>query len=268
MDIRTLTIAKEIAEAAALAAGRLARNRFDILSRYEEKDVHGDIVTEVDYLAEAIILKKIQRVFPEHRIRSEEIGDNHADSDWMWMIDPLDGTNNYAVGLPLFSVSITLLYRQKPVMAVIYEPMTDRLYISSLNDGSFCNGEPLTMRSARDFKRATVGWIQGHKVQNQERAVKLRHHIDVNTKRMMRLWAPTLQWNMLARGDLDGIILYNSEGDDLYSGLLMVQEAGGTVVDFSGRPFHERIDEPYLIACAPKHVDYFIRLVQEGLVEL
>ncbi|MFC5652972.1 inositol monophosphatase family protein [Paenibacillus solisilvae] len=265
MDIRTLTIAKEIASAAALEAGRLARSRFDTLNHYEEKDASGDMVTEVDHLAEATILKKIQSVFPEHRIRSEEIGDNHADSKWMWMVDPLDGTNNFAVGLPLFSVSITLLYEQKPVMAVIYEPITDRLYVSCRNEGACCNTEPLSMNNAKDFKRATVGWIQGHKVQNEERAVKLRHYIDVNTKRMMRLWAPTLQWNMLARGDMHGIIVYNSEGDDLYSGLLMVQEAGGTVVDFSGRPFQERMAEPYLIACAPKHVDYFLKLVQEGL---
>ena len=267
MDIQTTAIAKEIAIAAALEAGRLARSRFDTLYQFEEKDAHGDIVTEVDHLAEAIILQKILRVFPSHRIRSEEIGDNYVQSDWMWMIDPLDGTNNFAVGMPLFSISITLLYQQKPVLAVIYEPITDRLYVSSRNEGAFCNAQPITMNRARDFKRAAVGWIQGHKVQNEERAVKLRHYIDVNTKRMMRLWAPTLQWNMLARGDLDGIILYNSEGDDLYSGLLMVQEAGGTVINFSGKPFHERIEEPYLIACAPKHVNYFIKMVEEGLGE-
>ena len=74
-------------------------------------------------------LKKIQRVFPSHRIRSEEIGDNYVQSDWMWMIDPLDGTNNFAVGMPLFSISVTLLYQQKPVLAVIYEPGSQIVYM-------------------------------------------------------------------------------------------------------------------------------------------
>ncbi|BBH24506.1 hypothetical protein Back11_58510 [Paenibacillus baekrokdamisoli] len=266
-NLNIIFTAREVAIAAALEAGRLARSRFDTLGHYEEKDEHGDIVTEVDHLAEAIIMKKIQTVFPTHHIRSEEFGDNQVKNDWMWLIDPLDGTNNYAVGLPLFAISITLVYQLETVMAVIYEPMTDRLYVSTVNQGTSCNSQPITMSRAREFNRATVGWIQGHGVQNQARAVKLRQHIDVHTKRMMRLWAPTLQWCMLARGDLNGIILYDSEGLDLYSGLLMVQEAGGVIVDFEGNKFQGMNAEPYLIACAPKHVDYFVAMVREGLEE-
>lgn len=265
MDSSIMNTAKEVAIAAAYEAGRLTRERFGTLSNYEEKDDHGDIVTEVDHLAEAIILGKIQRVFPEHRIRSEEYGENDLQSDWLWLIDPLDGTNNFAVGLPLFGVSITLLFKHIPVLAVIYEPMTDRLYVSSAGEGAFCNTNPISVDKAKDFKKARVGWIQGHAVQNQEQAVKLRHYIDVNTKRMMRLWAPTLQWCMLARGDLDGIIVYNSEGEDLYSGLLIVKEAGGVVVDYDGNPFTGMSSQPYLIACHPKYQNYFINMVKDGL---
>ncbi|SFI04115.1 Inositol monophosphatase family protein [Bacillus sp. 71mf] len=82
---------------------------------------------------------------------------------------------------------------------------------------------------------------------------------------MMRLWAPTLQWCMLAKGDIDGIILYNSEGDDLYSGILMVKEAGGIVVDFKGNDFTGMNKEPYLIACHPDNKNYLLNMVSEGL---
>ncbi|WP_028610890.1 inositol monophosphatase family protein [Paenibacillus harenae] len=263
----TMHAARETAIAAAYEAGRLTRERFGTIYGYEEKDDHGDIVTEVDHLAESIILQKIERVFPEHRIRSEEFGENETQSDWLWLVDPLDGTNNFAVGLPIFGISITLLHLQIPVLAVIYEPMTDRLYVSAAGEGTLCNSKPVRIDrvQAKELTKARVGWIQGHAVQNEPRAVKLRHYIDVNTKRMMRLWAPTLQWCMLARGDLDGIIVYNSEGEDLYSGLLMVKESGGIVIDYEGNPFIGMRKQPYLIACRSQHKDYFMNMVQEGL---
>ncbi|WP_338134404.1 inositol monophosphatase [Cohnella candidum] len=176
-------------------------------------------MTEVDYLAEALILERIYSAFPDHQIHSEEAGGNGKRSDWLWLIDPLDGTNNYAIGLPIFTTSITLLYRKEPVLGVVYEPITDRLFVSSLGAGATCT----------------------------------------------RLWAPTLQWCLLAKGHLDGIVLYNSEGDDLYSGLLMVQEAGGSIVDFEGNAFRAMTDEPYLIACHPDRVNELLGIVHEGL---
>lgn len=267
MDKRLLQTAKEIAIAAAFEAGRLMKSRFDRLDSYEKKGEYGDIVTEVDYLTEAIILEKITSIFPEHQIRSEEIGDNRFASDWMWMVDPLDGTNNYALGVPLFSTSITLLYKQEPVLAVIYEPMVDRLFVSSLGEGSFCNRVPIQVKRTANLGKATVGWIQGHGVRNDPNAVKLRHHIENHFKRVMRMWSPTLQWNMLAKGDLEGIILYNSEGEDLYSGILMVKEAGGVVVDYEGKPFTKITTNPYLIACHPEHQEAFLQIVQGGLKE-
>jgi myo-inositol-1(or 4)-monophosphatase len=191
-------------------------------------------------LAEGVILNELSRVFPDHRIHSEEAGDNGLESDWLWMIDPLDGTNNFAIGFPVFSVSITLLYKREPVLGVIYEPMVNRLFISRLNGGFICNNKILKIKKNKNMNRLTIGWIQGHAVQNDEKAVRLRHYID-------------------------GIILYNSEGDDLYSGILMVKEAGGIVVDFQGNEFTGMSSEPYLIACHPDHKHHFMQMVKEGL---
>lgn len=257
--------AKIIASNVILKAGNIAKERFDSFVKLEEKGDYGDVITEVDHLTEEIILKELSSAFPEHKIHSEEAGDNEQESDWLWLIDPLDGTNNFAIGFPVFSSSITLMYKNEPVLGVIYEPMVNRLFISSLNGGSFCNDNLLNIKKREDTKRFNIGWIQGHVVQNEEKAVKLRNYIDVNCKRMMRLWAPTLQWCMLAKGDIDGIILYNSEGDDLYSGILMVKEAGGIVVDFKGNDFTGMNKEPYLIACHPDNKDYLLNRVSEGL---
>lgn len=257
--------AKVLASNVIFKAGNIAKDRFDEFTSIEEKGDYGDLITEVDLLSEEIILKEISSVFPDHKVHSEEAGDNGKDSDWLWMVDPLDGTNNFAISFPVFSSSITLMYKKEPVLGVIYEPMVNRLFISSLNGGSFCNDRLLKIKKRENTERFNIGWIQGHRVQNEEKAVRLRQYIDVNCKRMMRLWAPTLQWCMLAKGDIDGIILYNSEGDDLYSGVLMVKEAGGIVVDFEGNNFTGMNKEPYLIACHPDNKDYFLNMVKEGL---
>lgn len=265
MDKEIIKAAKELSIQAILKAGQVARDHFDKLTSIQEKNQFGDVVTEVDYLAEEIILRGITEVFPDHRIHSEEVGSNGQENDWTWLVDPLDGTNNFAIGLPIFSSSITLMYKHEPVIGIIYEPLVNRLYTTVKNEGAFCNGIRLQMKRKIEIRRGTIGWIQGHVVQNDVRAVQLRQYLDIHSKRMMRLWAPTLQWCMLAKGDIDGIVLFNSEGDDLYSGVLMVKEAGGIVIDYEGKSFDSMNEEPYLIACHPEHKDYYLNLVHEGL---
>jgi myo-inositol-1(or 4)-monophosphatase len=131
--------AKILASNVILEAGNIAKDRFDNFTSLEEKDDYGYVITEVDHLAEEIIMKEISRMFPEHKVHSEEAGDNGQESDWLWQVDPLDGTNNFAIGFPVFSSSIALMYKNEPVLGVIYEPIVNRLFISSLNGGSFCN---------------------------------------------------------------------------------------------------------------------------------
>ncbi|MEC0238499.1 inositol monophosphatase family protein [Paenibacillus dokdonensis] len=265
MDQQVIQTAKELSIQVIRQAGQIAKEKFDDIADIQAKDEFGDVVTEVDHLAEGIILEQIQAVFPDHQIHSEEAGVIGSENDWLWLIDPLDGTNNFAIGLPVFSVSITLMYKKNPVLGVVYEPLTDRLFVSVAGEGTYCNDKPVHVKNSPNFLRGNIGWIQGHKVQNDPKAVQLRQFIDIRFKRMMRLWAPTLQWCMLAKGDLDGIVLYNSEGDDLYSGILMVKEAGGVVIDFDGNPFDGMSNEPYMIACHPDHQEQMLQLVREGL---
>ncbi|TVX93811.1 inositol monophosphatase family protein [Paenibacillus agilis] len=265
MDHTIIQNAKELSVRIIRQAGLIAKEKFDNFDVLRSKDNYGDVITEVDLLAEEIIVEQIRMAFPSHQIHSEEAGMIGNENDWLWLIDPLDGTNNFAIGLPVFTTSITLLYRREPVLGVIYEPLTDRLFVSVLGEGTTCNNRPVHIKSNSNLFKGNIGWIQGHKVQNDSKAVQLRQYIDVRFKRMMRLWAPTLQWCMLAKGDIDGIVLYNSEGDDLYSGILMVKEAGGIVIDFEGNPFRGMNEEPYLIACHPDHKQELLKIVREGL---
>lgn len=265
MDNKVVQAAKELSIHTIRRAGSLATERFDRFAVVQAKDKFGDVVTEVDYMTEELIIREIQSVFPTHHIHSEEAGSIGPESEWLWLIDPLDGTNNFAIGLAIYTISITLLFKGEPVLGVIYEPTTDRLFVAASGEGAYCNNQKISMKSNANLSKGNIGWIQGHIVQNDHQAVKLRQYIDVNCKRMMRLWAPTLQWCMLAKVDIDGIVLYNSEGDDLYSGLLMVKEAGGIVIDFNGSPFTSMNNEPYLIACHPDHEKELLEIVRNGL---
>lgn len=265
MDYNTIAKAKELSVKVIRQAGEITKTKFGNFVDLRSKGEYGDVVTEVDHLAEEIIIQAIRSTFPTHQIHSEEAGMMGTENDWLWLIDPLDGTNNFVIGLPVFSTSITLMYKREPVLGVVYEPLTDRLFVSVLGEGTYCNNQKVLIKSNANLFKGNIGWIQGHKVQNDRRAVKLKHFIDVSFKRMLRLWAPTLQWCMLAKGDIDGIILYNSEGDDLYSGVLMVKEAGGIVIDFHGKPFTGMQEEPYIIACHPNHKDELLRIVNLGL---
>lgn len=265
MENEIIFKAKDLSERIIRQAGQIAKEKFDNFVELKSKDDFGDVVTEVDYIAEEIIVNQIRTAFPDHQIHSEEVGVIGVENDWLWLIDPLDGTNNFAIGLSVFTISITLMYKREPVLGVIYEPMTDRLFTSVKDHGAHCNSRSIHIRSNPDIFKGNIGWIQGHKVQNDIQAVRLRQFIDIRFKRMMRLWAPTLMWCMLAKGDIDGIILYNSEGDDLYSGILMAKEAGGIVIDFEGNPFTGMNAEPYIIACHPDHKDHLLEIVGKGL---
>lgn len=109
-----LSQAKQTAIEAVQEAGMVAKSHFSKKKMILEKGDDGDLVTEVDHLAEQAIIGSIAARFPDHQIRSEESGWAGVESDWLWLVDPLDGTNNYAIGLPVYGVSVTLIYQGEP----------------------------------------------------------------------------------------------------------------------------------------------------------
>lgn len=231
-----------------------------------EKGDFGDLVTEVDEEAEKEIIQRIRRHVPDHAIRGEETGRSGESGDWLWMVDPLDGTNNFAIGLPLYAVSVPLLYRNEPVWGVICDAHLDKVYVARKGRGAFCGERKLRAGiGGKDPKKMTLGWIQGHQIQKVPVAARLRERLDHKVKRMLRLWAPSLLWCMLARGDLDEIVLYDSVGEDLYGGLLLAQEAGVWTMDFDGRTFKGKPPTPYILACRPEDRETSCRLIfQKG----
>lgn len=271
------TLAREVAVKAASKAGELARERFGSKLAIQHKDERGDLVTEVDVKADRLIVDEIMAVFPTHRIYSEEAGESGAASEWVWHVDPLDGTNNFALGIPLYGVSISLSYQGQVVLGVIHDSALGFNYAALQGEGAWQEETKLAAKPSGALVKSTISWIQGHAVGKDDLgALRLRHHLEHSVKRVLRMWAPSLTWAMLARGDLHGIVLYNSEGEDLYAGLLLAQEAGVKVTDYEGKPLAllgggeisgaraEHGKTAYIVAAVPAYHAELLKFVQEA----
>ncbi len=194
-----------IAVEAARFAGTLIRERFGGPFRAWEKGDFGDVVTEVDEQAEKEIIRRIRRHFPDHGIPGGD-GRSGKDGDWLWMVDPLDEANHFAIGLPLCAVSITLLHRDEPVLGVICDAHLDQIYVARKGKGAFCGERRLRAGAGgKPSGKMPPGWTQGHQVQKDPVAARLRERLDQGVKRVLRLWAPSLLWCMLARGIWTGL---------------------------------------------------------------
>lgn len=237
MSGQEVSLADGLALAVALAqrAGGLARARFGTDLSIIQKG-WGDLVTEVDHACETVLVEGIRAAFPTHHVVSEECGHVGPESDWSWLIDPLDGTNNYAIGLPLYGCSVSLLHRGTPVLGVVHDAHHARTLAGAQGLGAFEGSRRLEMAwQARPDAALTIGWCQGYGVKGNPFARQLREKLETSCKRVLATWSPIVDLFLLLTGKLDAFVAYDSELADFAGGLVLVPEAGGIVTDFSGQ---------------------------------
>ncbi|MFI6036178.1 inositol monophosphatase family protein [Streptomyces sp. NPDC051315] len=230
------------AVAAAEEAGALLRSRFPDRLTARPKGERGDVVTDLDLLAERIVVDRIRERFPHDAILAEESGELGGDGGGRtWLVDPLDGSNNVVIGLPVYVVGVALCVDGAPVVGVVHEPVSGRTWSARSGGGAFGPGGRLPAAVA-DRPPSPAGpvlaWTQGHAVRRDDPAVRaLRHTLELGSRRLLQLWAPLLAWAMLARGDIDGFVGYRAEAIDLPAGALLAREAGVAVRHLDGREF-------------------------------
>lgn len=235
--------ALRIAVGAAEAAGAIVRAGLGGAVEARAKDASGDVVTDLDVDAEELIVSRIRAVFPDHRILAEESGLlDAADHRWCWLVDPLDGTNNVAIGLHTCAVGIALCRDGLPVLGVVHDPVAGHTYSAIRDRGAHGPDGPLWCPPHRASESGGVlAWLQGYGVaRGDARARALRLVLEHGSRRLIRLWAPLLCWVMLARGDLAGFVGYRAGMVDLPAGSLIAREAGARLCDFTGVPLDER----------------------------
>ena len=232
---------------AAQSAGDYLRASTIAEAIFQIKDQSGDMVSELDTGAEKLIVDCLLRTFPTFPVLTEESGLRNAhDSPWRWIVDPLDGTNNLAIGLPAYMVGVTLCHLGQPVVGVVHEPLTSRTWSAIVGRGATDpHGDQLTPAPRPRSERGVFAWTQGYQVDRRDaRVVAVKMLLERESRRMLSLWAPLLGWTMLARGDIDGFVGYRPELTDLPGGLLLAREAGVEIRALDGSKYDVALDRP------------------------
>jgi len=225
----------DIAVAAARRAGGILRWHLERGVEARTKNSPIDLVTEADKASEAAIVPMLAQAFPHHRILSEEGGGNHVDSDWVWIIDPLDGTTNFAHGYLNFAVSIALQHAGETVVGVVYDVMRDELFTARQGAGAECNGQPIRVSCTPRLECSllTSGFPYDRQTNPHN---NLDHFADLLmcSHSVLHSGSASLDLAAVACGRLDGYWEFNLSPWDYAAGSLLVIEAGGRVTGPDG----------------------------------
>lgn len=218
-------------------AGRLLRDRVGTRIDIEHKGAIN-IVTDVDLASEKLIREAISTYYPRHEILAEEGGLSESGSEYRWIVDPLDGTTNYAHGYPIFCVSIALECKGEVVLGVVYDPMRDELFTAERGGGAALNNRPIHVSKTADLMQGLLSTGFPYDIRTSK-LTNLDHwaNFAMNAQALRRDGAAALDLCYVACGRFDGFWELNLSPWDTAAGALIVTEAGGRVTNFTGGPF-------------------------------
>jgi len=227
-----------VAVKAARAAGAIInRASLDLDRIAVDRKGHNDFVTEVDQAAEAAVIDVLLGAYPGHAILAEESGRERGakDSDYLWIIDPLDGTTNFIHGFPVYATSIALAFRGKVEQAVVYDPARNDLFMASKGRGAFLNDKRLRVSKRPRLNEALIGTgFPFRKGDNFKRYLKMFEEVMQQCAGLRRPGAAALDLCYVAAGWYDGFFETGLSPWDIAAGSLMVTEAGGLIGNFTG----------------------------------
>jgi myo-inositol-1(or 4)-monophosphatase len=227
----------DIATEAALAGGAVLQ-AYAGKVEIREKGRLGDLVTEADQAAETAILTVIQRHFPDHKVLAEESGQQGANSDYLWAIDPLDGTTNYAHQYPFYASSVGLLIRGKPSVGVIFDPTRQELFRAATGLGATLNRQPMRVSATAALRQSLLvtGFAYDRHETPDNNYAEFCHFSHL-TQGVRRGGAAALDLAYVACGRLDGFWERGLAPWDMAAGAVLVEEAGGCVTAYDQSEF-------------------------------
>jgi len=242
---------RDAAEEIARAAGEVVLGfRGESLDVRRKGDV--DLVTRADRASEELILRRIRERFPDHEILAEESGGTQElrPGQTLWVVDPLDGTTNFAHGVPIWSVSIGVLRNGVPVAAAVHDPSRDECFTAARGSGAALNGQPIRVTDVDDLDRALL--VTGFPYDIRSSPVNNLDHFRrfmLRSRAVRRLGSAALDLAWVAAGRFDGFWELKLHPWDLAAGVLLVTEAGGLVTRFDGSTFD--VFAPDVVAAGP-----------------
>lgn len=253
---------KKIAIQSALKGGEILQGYRGKVKRIRYKGV-VNLVTEADRLSEDRIIKIIRKNFPEHNILTEESKGYEKGSDYKWIIDPLDGTTNYAHGFPVYCISIALEKEGEIILGVVYNPVLKELFVAEKNKGALLNDKRICVSKTRELSKSLLATgfpydIRGSHINNLDHF----RNFALNSQAVRRAGSAALDLCYLAKGIFDGFWELKLSPWDTAAGILMVKEAGGKVTNFSGKKFS--IYEKDILATNGKIHNQMMEVIRKG----
>jgi len=250
-----------IAVRAARSAGELILRSADNVGRLQiSQKGKNDYASEVDQMAEREIINIIRAAYPEHAILAEESG-RHKGNDFVWVIDPLDGTTNFLHGFPQYSVSIALKYKGRLEVGVVYDPLRDELFTARRGGGAMLNNRRLRVTNQTSMKGALIGTGFPFKTDlHLDAYLGMFRALTTECAGIRRAGSAALDLAYVAAGRLDGYWEIGIMEWDMSAGILLVKEAGGVATDFS---FNDNyIEAGNVIAGSPRMHQMMYQLIE------
>jgi myo-inositol-1(or 4)-monophosphatase len=216
-------------------AGKIIREGFGKNFQIEYKTNEKNLVTEIDKKSEKAIVDFVTKKYPSHSLLMEESGELKNESDFLWVIDPLDGTTNFAHGLPIFSVSIGVMKKNEIIAGVIYDVIQNIFYTAEKGGGAFANNTKLSV--SKNDKLPLGVLVTGFPydvAENPDNAFERFTALTKKARAVRRLGSAAIDFAYVARGVFDGFWEVSLQPWDICAGKLLVEEAGGLVTDFNG----------------------------------
>ncbi len=255
--------ALDVACRAAEEAGSLLMEHTHEERELTYKEGRSNIVTDVDLLVESRIINRLLHEFPEHNVLSEEAAAIKNDSYYTWIIDPLDGTNNYVHGIPFYSVSIALTAGDEVLLGVIYDPWLRELFQAERGRGALLNGQPISVSQQSQLSGAFVGLDLGYDVDAGTRIIRCVENFWQQMCGIRLMGSAVLGLAYVACGRLDLYMHASLYPWDVAAGLLLVQESGGKITDWDGR--HATVDGGQVLAGNATIHRLFLKLMKAEL---
>ena len=225
---------------AAREAGKFLRQNLGRVRNIQLKEKQEkNLVTEIDRRSEVLIIDMITKHYPRHEILAEESGrTKDRTSEYRWIIDPLDGTTNFTHGFPVFCVSIGVEWKGELLLGVIYDPNFDELYTAEKGKGAFLNGRRLRVSERRSLiESMLVTGFPYNITENPGHAVEHFVNFLMEAQAVRRMGSAAIDLAYVAAGRYEGFWEVALNPWDMAAGVLLVQEAGGKITNFSGKPF-------------------------------
>ena len=254
----TLNIAVKAARRAATVINR-ASTQLDLLTVQSKSP--NDFVTEVDRAAEQAIIEVLRDAFPGHGILAEESGESGPESEFTWIIDPLDGTTNFIHGLPQYAVSIAQTKNGVLEHAVVYDPNTNEMFTASRGAGAFLNDRRIRVSRRTRLNEALIGTgFPFRRFDHVDAYLAMFKELTQKTAGIRRPGAASLDLAYVAAGRFDGFWEMGLSPWDMAAGVLLIQEAGGLVSDLSGEANY--LTTGNLVAGTPKIFGQLLPIIQ------